>query len=92
MSDTAPPVSLPPVAPRTPHIYIAGLGLQMESVARWHARSWQSRCVAVGAILVEGAELVSGSAEAGWYRLPGKNLVPWGLLLDGPNPYLGGYP
>jgi hypothetical protein len=36
-----------------------------------------------------GAELVSGSAEAGWYRLPSRNLVPGGLLLDGPNPYLG---
>jgi Tetrapyrrole (Corrin/Porphyrin) Methylases len=28
MSDTAPPDTLPPAAPRTPHIYIAGLGLQ----------------------------------------------------------------
>ena len=28
MSDTAPPDTLPPAAPRTPHIYIAGLGLK----------------------------------------------------------------
>ena len=28
MSDTAPPDALSPAAPRTPHIYIAGLGLQ----------------------------------------------------------------
>ena len=26
--------------------------------------------------------------QVGWYRLPAKNLVPSGLLLDGPNPYL----
>src|SRR5262249_58598576 len=28
MSDTAPPATLPPAAPRTPHLYLAGLGLQ----------------------------------------------------------------
>ena len=28
MSDTASPDTPPPAAPRTPHIYIAGLGLQ----------------------------------------------------------------
>ena len=33
--------------------------------------------------------LNSGSAETGWYRLSDKDLVPGGLLLDGPNPYLG---
>jgi hypothetical protein len=36
----------------------------------------------------KNAELASGSPDAGWYRLPSKNLVPSGLLLDGLNPYL----
>jgi hypothetical protein len=38
--------------------------------------------------MLKDAPRVAGDADAGWYRLSAKNLVPGGLLLDGPNPYL----
>jgi hypothetical protein len=37
-----------------------------------------------------GAELAEEGPAVAWYRLPSKNLVPGGLLLDGPNPYVPG--
>src|SRR5262249_61640642 len=37
-----------------------------------------------------GVPRVGGNADFGWYRLHSRNLVPGGLLLDGPNPYLPG--
>lgn len=36
------------------------------------------------------ARRVRGGDAFAWYRLRGKNLVPGGLLLDGPNPYVPG--
>src|SRR5262249_16133032 len=34
---------------------------------------------------------VANSPPATWRRLEGKNLVPGGLVLDGPNPYVRGH-
>jgi hypothetical protein len=41
-------------------------------------------------VSVEGADRAAGGDGFGWFRLEGKNLVPGGLLLDGPNPYVEG--
>jgi len=37
---------------------------------------------------LKDAPRVQGNDDNGWYHVPAKNLVPGGLLLDGPNPYL----
>ncbi len=38
----------------------------------------------------EGAQRQQSGEGFVWLRLPGRNLVPGGLLLDGPNPYVEG--
>jgi hypothetical protein len=38
-----------------------------------------------------GAEPAETVGDATWYRLPSRNLVPGGLLLDGPNRYVEGH-
>ena len=37
-----------------------------------------------------GAELAQEGSNYTWYRLPARNLVPGGFLLDGPNSYVPG--
>src|SRR5262249_41446364 len=38
-----------------------------------------------------GAEPARQTGDFTWYRLRPRNLIPGGLLLDGPNPYVAGH-